>query len=73
MIEITQITLKLDDHELSLTVEEARQVYRALDDLFGERRDVPIPYTPPPYPIYPTWRYTWGYTDPSESVNNRYF
>jgi len=53
MIEITKVTVKLGDKEISFTLEEARELHGALDDLLGKHKDVLIPYTPPSYPTYP--------------------
>lgn len=58
--EITKIKLKIGEVEVELSVEDARDLKRALCDLFGEKQLAPIvpsPY-PVPYPV-PVWPRPW--------------
>ena len=51
MAEITKIVVKIGDIEVSLTQEQARDLQRTLNDLFGRSW---YPYLPLTYPTYPT-------------------
>jgi len=55
-IEVTEITIKINEEtELGLTVDEARQLYVALGELFGEKpQTYPItnPIMPAPMPYF---------------------
>jgi hypothetical protein len=58
-VEITKITIKVGDKQAELTVQEAKELHRILDEMF-KRQDVtyvPVYPTLPYYPIYPTWTY----------------
>jgi len=58
---IKEIKLQLGQKEVSLTVEEAKKLKEALDELFNKSvvTEVPIPY---PYPIWRWWYPTWGFS-----------
>lgn len=46
---VVKVTVQLGDVEVSLTVDEARDLHRVLSDLLGK----PVTYTTPWYPSYP--------------------
>ena len=59
---IEKVVLRIDDKEIELTVEAARNLRELLTDLLGERGEtvyVPYPLTTSPviYRTYPDW--TW--------------
>uniref|UniRef100_A0A6M3L7H4 Uncharacterized protein n=1 Tax=viral metagenome TaxID=1070528 RepID=A0A6M3L7H4_9ZZZZ len=65
-VEITKIKLNLGGKEIELTVEQARNLKKSLDDLFGKeivreiyRNSSPYWYYYPVYPTYPQITYTY--------------
>lgn len=65
---ILKIVLELGSRQLELTMDEARELFESLSDIFGQKQVAPVPY---PYPIYVErpnrwyWQYpgtTWGST-----------
>lgn len=52
MSKVTHITISLGNGELTLEMADARELFRALKELFGER--VKTEYVP--YPAYEPWR-----------------
>jgi len=58
-IEISRIVIRVGDTELSLSVEQARELRRVLDDVLGSK-EVTLGFYPnypapiPIYPVYPT-------------------
>lgn len=49
---------------IDLTPEEAKELYRQLDELFGGKDPVYIPpVVPDPYPVQP-WQPSWPWYDP---------
>ncbi len=49
MAEITKVVVKMGDTEVTLTPEEAKDLYRVLGNLFSEQRW--YPYYPITYPV----------------------
>lgn len=68
MIEVSKIVVKMGDVSVELSLEEARELQRLLNDTFGKQVYIP---TVIPYPVYPQpYRYwdrfiTWDGTDTS--------
>lgn len=63
-LSVKKITLELKDgKELELSVEEARGLKRALEDLLGDGAAVMIPYYPAQY--WPHWRTDWTGQQPT--------
>lgn len=74
MVEIKSINIKIGEGEHTLTLEEARELKFALDDIFDKHYDRPInPYIPPNYlPYYQDrwWETTGHDTTPIYCSNN---
>ncbi len=61
-IEIQKIVLRVGGKEIALSLEEARELQKILNDAFERDRYIYVPYTiPAPYP-YPHWTITYGDT-----------
>ena len=69
---IKKIILDLGDKEIELTVEQAKKLTTALDEMFGEKIAYTYPRAPiiieryPPYTFY--WSYTSGNADPGPDL-----
>ena len=70
---ISRVVLKIGGLEVSMTVDEAKELMRLLQDTFGEKEEkiryIPYPvHDPPPVVIerdpwpYQPWRITWTST-----------
>ena len=55
---IAKIIVKIGNKSIELTIDEARELYDNLDDMFGDKNTmIPYPFIPEtPYPIQP-WHY----------------
>lgn len=69
-IEVTGLNLKLGDKKITLTVEQAKKLKQALDEIFGKKeviREIPCPYPVRPYTPwyweYPTYAHTVTFDD----------
>lgn len=63
----TTVKIKISDHEVELTIDEAQAIYKELGKLFGATKEtVPLP-CPYPVPYYP-WTYPWEITCRSSTV-----
>lgn len=63
VIAVTSIKLNISGKEIEVTLDDARRLKAALEDLFREREKVTyVPYTPTPLPSapWPPWRTTFG-------------
>jgi len=61
MIKLKRIVLDINGHEFSLTLEDAKALKEALDEIFEKEVEKEyIPYYPYPYSPY-TYRYTYPY------------
>ena len=60
---IKELKLQLGKKEVVLTVEEAKKLKEALDELFGKEvvKEVPVPY-PYPYPVWQWWYPNWTFS-----------
>ena len=59
---IKKVVIEIDGKDVELTMEQARELKTALDELFGEKvREVRIPE---PYPVYPRRPYVWPWREP---------
>lgn len=60
---VKKLTIELGGQDVELTMEQARELKSALDELFGERvHEVRIAE---PYPVYPRHPYRWPWYQPS--------
>ena len=50
-IKIKNLTVKIGNTEVEVTVKEAKDLKKALDELF--RSEIKTEYVPSPYPVYP--------------------
>jgi len=58
-IKVTKLTIELGNKTIELSVEDARKLHDALNDIFQKEVNQYIPYSPS-YPIYPTQPFiTW--------------
>ena len=48
-----KIIIKTGKNEYHLTVDEAQEIYKELEKMFGDKERVYIPYSPITYPTYP--------------------
>lgn len=62
-IEIRDITIKIGDVDVRLSVEQAKSLQRILNDLLGDAKPLCLPWYPvyPTYPSYPSYPY-WTVT-----------
>lgn len=64
-IEIKKVVIQIGDKEAELTIEQARELKDALNELLGKKETVYLPSSPViierPYPR-PYWATTWGNT-----------
>jgi uncharacterized membrane protein len=60
-VEIKKIVIKINDTELSLSPDDARELKKILDELIGTKETVYVP-SYPHYPIY--WYYEQPMTQP---------
>ena len=61
MIKLKRIVLDINGHEFSLTVEDAKALKEALDEIFEKEVEKEyVPYYPYPYSPY-TYRYIYPY------------
>lgn len=63
-IEVKKIVIQMGDKEATLTIEQARELKDALNDLLGTKETVYLPSSPlvieRPYYPHPYWGVTWG-------------
>lgn len=79
-IKVTNITVKLGEKEVRLTMAEARKLQKVLDNVLGKPKDDPQPYpntifvpycpTCPPCQPYRRWGDYWGNTSTGEPIDN---
>ena len=68
---VEKVVLKIGDKEISLSIEEAKQLKGILSDLFGKKEiqytPYPvvekIPYYPRPWYEYDKWNFRYGLND----------
>ena len=59
-IEVTSIKIKIEDQELELTIEAARDLFNKLQNVFGSANTITYPAWPITYPSYPIQPYYGG-------------
>lgn len=67
MAEVKKVVIRIGERDIEFTPEEARDLKKALDDLFGKVMEKVKEKEYVPYPVYPwgyPYRYTWPYYDP---------
>jgi hypothetical protein len=59
-VEIKKLVLELDGKEISLSIDSAEKLYKALDELFNKNVITTPTFVPVPYYTRPWY---WGYSD----------
>ena len=74
-VRILSLKVKIGDIEATVTMEQARELFESLSEIFGVKEKIipqpyPVPY-PDPYPIYRRWwiEYTDTTTRPNTTSN----
>ena len=83
--EISRIEIKIGEHTLSMTPDEAKELMHSLESIFDQPtkteyvpypmpypQPYPVPVTPTVYPTYPRWIWTgpmWATTSGTTLVN----
>ena len=77
-IEVTKIVIRMGEQDAELTIEQARQLKDALNELLGSKETVYIPSQPVvieqryPYHPYPYWTVSYGTTTGGTSASVSY-
>jgi hypothetical protein len=67
-IEVTKVVIRIGDKPVELTIDQARELKDALNELLGSKETVYLPSSPViidrpyPYPYTPYWTITYGNT-----------
>jgi len=68
-VKVSNINIKIGKKEVTLTLEEAKELRELLNETFGDKETM---YVPNPYPVYPIWERPcrWYYWDVTYHTTN---